>query len=60
MVIKDFNNKLTDFQREITNLGNRIDGMGVYINGDALVGEIVAPIDAKMGKKVITQKRGRV
>ncbi|MBR2246686.1 MAG: hypothetical protein IJ880_06650 [Bacilli bacterium] len=60
IAFKEFSNRLTDFQREITNLGDRIDGMGVYINGDALVGEIVAPMDARMGRKVISQKRGRM
>lgn len=59
-VFKELNAKFGDMQREIFNLGDRIDGMSVYIDGNALVGNIVSPIDKAMGKKVVTQKRGRV
>ena len=53
-------NEVNDLGNDISNLGNRIDGMYVRLDGNALVGQIVSPMDKAMGKKVVTQKRGRV
>lgn len=52
--------EFVNMRSDISNLGNRIDGMYVRLDGNALVGNIVSPMDKAMGKKVITQKRGRV
>jgi len=53
-------NEIANLRSDTATLGNRIDGMYVRLDGNALVGELVAPLDKAMGKKVITQKRGRV
>lgn len=53
-------NDINSIRSDVSNLGNRIDGMYVRLDGNALVGELVAPLDKAMGKKVITQKRGRM
>lgn len=53
-------NDFMAMRSDISDLGNRIDGMYVRLDGNALVGQIVSPMDKAMGKKVITQKRGRV
>lgn len=53
-------NDINNIRSDVSNLGNRIDGMYVRLDGNALVGELVAPIDKAMGKKVISQKRGRM
>ena len=53
-------NDINNIRSDVSNLGNRIDGMYVRLDGNALVGELVAPLDKAMGKKVITQKRGRM
>ncbi len=53
-------NDINNIRSDVSNLGNRIDGMYVRLDGNALVGELVAPLDKAMGKKVVTQKRGRV
>ena len=52
--------EINNINSNVSSLGNRIDGMYVRLDGSALVGELVAPIDKAMGKKVITQKRGRM
>lgn len=52
--------ELSNLRTDTSNLANRIDGMYVRLDGNALVGELVAPLDKAMGKKVITQKRGRM
>jgi hypothetical protein len=51
---------LGNIRSDVSNLGNRIDSMYVRLDGNALVGELVAPLDKAMGKKVISQKRGRM
>ncbi len=53
-------NDINNIRSDVSNLGNRIDGMYVRLDGNALVGELIAPLDKAMGKKVVTQKRGRV
>ena len=53
-------NDINNIRSDVSNLGNRIDGMYVRLDGNALVGELVAPLDKAMGKKVISQKRGRM
>lgn len=53
-------NDINSIRSDVSNLGSRIDGMYVRLDGNALVGELVAPLDKAMGKKVITQKRGRM
>ncbi len=53
-------NEIANLRSDTASLGNRIDGMYVRLDGNTLVGELVAPLDRVMGKKVITQKRGRV
>jgi len=53
-------NDINNIRSDVSNLGNRIDGMKVVLDGNALVGELVAPLDKAMGKKVISQKRGRM
>ena len=52
--------ELSNLRTDTSNLANRIDGMYVRLDGNALVGELVAPLDKAMGKKVISQKRGRM
>lgn len=52
--------ELSNLRTDTSNLANRIDGMYVRLDGNTLVGELVAPLDKAMGKKVVTQKRGRV
>lgn len=53
-------NDINNIRSDVSNLGNRIDGMRVVLDGNALVGELVAPLDRAMGNKVIKQKRGRM
>lgn len=53
-------NDINNIRSDVSNLGNRIDGMYVRLDGNVLVGELVAPLDKAMGKKVISQKRGRM
>ena len=53
-------NDINNIRSDVSNLGNRIDGMKVVLDGNALVGQIIAPLDRAMGKKVISQKRGRM
>lgn len=53
-------NDINNIRSDVSNLGNRIDGMRVVLDGNALVGELVAPLDKAMGNKVIKQKRGRM
>ena len=57
---KIIRNDINNIRSDVSNLGNRIDGMYVRLDGNALVGQLVAPLDKAMGKKVVTQKRGRV
>ena len=52
--------EINSLNSNMSSLGNRIDGMYVRLDGNALVGQIVSPMDKAMGKKVVTQKRGRV
>lgn len=52
--------EINSINSNVASLGNRIDGMYVRLDGNALVGQIVSPMDKAMGKKVVTQKRGRV
>ena len=52
--------EINSINSNVSSLGNRIDGMYVRLDGNALVGQIVSPMDKAMGKKVVTQKRGRV
>lgn len=52
--------EINSLNSNMSTLGNRIDGMYVRLDGNALVGQIVSPMDKAMGKKVVTQKRGRV
>ena len=53
-------NDINNIRSDVSNLGNRINGMYVRLDGNTLVGELVAPLDKAMGKKVISQKRGRM
>lgn len=57
---KMIRNDLNNIRSDVSTLGNRIDGMYVKIDGNAIVGELVAPLDKAMGNKVVKQKRGRV
>lgn len=57
---KIIRNDINNIRSDVSTLGNRIDGMYVRLDGNALVGQLVAPLDKAMGKKVVTQKRGRV
>lgn len=52
--------EINSLNSNVSTLGSRIDGMYVRLDGNALVGQIVSPMDKAMGKKVVTQKRGRV
>lgn len=52
--------EINSINSNVSSLGSRIDGMYVRLDGNALVGQIVSPMDKAMGKKVVTQKRGRV
>lgn len=57
---KIIRNDINGIRSDVSSLGNRIDGMRVVLDGNALVGNLVAPMDKAMGKKVISQKRGRL
>lgn len=57
---KIIRNDINNIRSDVSSLGNRIDGMRVVLDGNALVGELVAPLDKAMGNKVVKQKRGRV
>ena len=57
---KIIRNDINGIRSDVSSLGNRIDGMRVVLDGNALVGELVAPLDKAMGNKVVKQKRGRV
>lgn len=66
-LLRDMSNEMRNVQREINslrtdtvNLGNRIDGMYVRLDGNALVGQIVNPLDTKLGSKSIKNARRRV
>lgn len=53
-------NDLSNIRSEMSNFDNRLNNIYVRLDGNALVGELVAPLDKAMGKKVISQKRGRM
>ena len=53
-------NDINNMRSDITGLGNRIDGMYVRLDGNALVGQIVNPMDTAMGAKSIKNARRRV
>ena len=57
---RSIRNDINNIRSDVSSLGNRIDGMRVVLDGNALVGELIAPLDKAMGNKVIKQKRGRV
>ena len=66
-LLRDMNNEMRNVQREVNslradtiNLGNRIDGMYVRLDGNALVGQIINPLDTKLGSKSIKNARRRV
>ena len=66
-LLRDMSNEMRNVQREVNNLrtdtvnlGNRIDGMYVRLDGNALVGQIINPLDTKLGSKSIKNARRRV
>lgn len=57
---KAIRQEINSLRTDTTNLGNRIDGMYVRLDGNALVGQIVNPMDTAMGAKSIKNARRRV
>lgn len=51
--------EIANLRNDTINLGNRIDGMYVHLDGNALVGQIVNPLDKALGSKAVSQKRRR-
>ena len=58
--IKTMTDSINRMSNDISSLGDRMSNMEVRLDGNALVGQIVAPMDKAMGRKVISQKRGRM
>jgi hypothetical protein len=54
---RSIRNDINNMRSDVLSLGNRINGMSVYLDGSALVGQIVNPMDQAMGAKVVRQKR---
>lgn len=57
---KAIRSEINSLRTDTVNLGNRIDGMYVRLDGSALVGQIVNPMDTAMGAKSIKNARRRV
>ena len=49
-------NKMGD---DITNLGTKLERMYIRLDGNAVVGQLMDPLDAAMGSKVVRQRRNK-
>lgn len=58
--LKTMSDDINGLRTDISSLGDRMSNMEVRLDGNALVGQIVVPMDKALGNKVIKQKRGRV
>ena len=58
--MRNVQREVNSLRTDTVNLGNRIDGMYVRLDGNALVGQIINPLDTKLGSKSIKNARRRV